>query len=146
MDSDINNSRSYATSKKNILNFIRPRSNDAFKVRHPKELIFLTRLRAGLSYLREHNFKHNFLDALNPICICGFYIETLHHFFPHRPDSLMKDKTFCLRLKGSSLIFLEKLTLACITSILLYGDSSFPANLTPTHSLHLLTTFYPQEV
>ena len=134
MGSDINNSRSYATSKKNILNFIRPRSNDAFNVRHPKELIFLTRLRAGLSYLREHNFKHNFLDALNPICI--FYIETLHHFFPHRPDSLMKDKTFCLRLKGSSLIFLEKLTLACITSILLYGDSSFPANLTPTHSLH----------
>ena len=30
-------------------------------------LQLLTRLRLGLSHLREHKFKHNFQDTLNPI-------------------------------------------------------------------------------
>ena len=38
--------------EKKILNFIRPRSNDAFNVSHQKRLIFLTRLRVGLSHLK----------------------------------------------------------------------------------------------
>ena len=85
LGSDICNSASYSTFKKKILNFIRPRSNDVFNVSHPKGLIFLTRLRVGLNHLREHMFKHSFLDTLNPICTCGFDIETLNHFFFHCP-------------------------------------------------------------
>ena len=79
------NSPSYSTFKKNILNLIRPPSNDVFNVRHPKRLILLTRLRVGLNHLREHKFKHSFLDTLNPICNCGFDIETLNQFFLHCP-------------------------------------------------------------
>ena len=36
----------------------------------------LTKLRLGLSHLRDHKFKHGFLDSLNPICTCGLDIET----------------------------------------------------------------------
>ena len=105
MDSDIRNSLSYSTFMKNILNFIRPRSNNVFNVSHPKGLIFLTRLRISLNHLIEHKFKQKFLDKLYPICVCGLDIETLITSFSTAQDSLMKDKTFCLRLKGSSLHF-----------------------------------------
>ena len=42
-------------------------------------------LMSGLSHLREHIFKHSFLDTLTPICICSLDIETLNHFFLHCP-------------------------------------------------------------
>ena len=69
LNSDIRNLPLYSIFKKKILNFIRPCSKDDFNVSHPKRRIFLTRLRLGLSHLREHNFKHSFLDTLNVICI-----------------------------------------------------------------------------
>ena len=132
LDSNIRNSPLYSTFKKKILNFIRPRSNDVFNVSHPKGLIFLTRLRVGLSHLREHKFKHSFLDTRNPICVCSLDIETLNDFFSTAQDSLMKSKTFFLRLKGSSPKILElqyySIT-SSITSILLYGNPSFSAEL-----------------
>ena len=71
--------------EKKVLNFIRTRSNDAFNVSHQKGLIFLTRLRVGLSHLKEHKFKRSFCDTLNPFCFGGFYIETLNQFFRHSP-------------------------------------------------------------
>ena len=40
-------------------------------------LNYLTRLRVGLSYLREYNFFHNFRDSLDPICNCGNAIESV---------------------------------------------------------------------
>ena len=71
--------------EKKVLNFIRTRSNDAFNVSHQKGLIFLTRLRVGLSHLKEHKFKCSFFDTLNPFCFGGFDIETLNQFFRHSP-------------------------------------------------------------
>ena len=44
-----------------------------------------SRLRVGLSHLREHKLKHSFLGTLNSICICGFDIETLNYIFFHCP-------------------------------------------------------------
>ena len=79
LDSDIGNSPSYSNFKKKIY------SNDVFNIIHPKGLIFLVRLRIGLSHLRKYKFKNIFLDTLNPICTCGFDIETLNHFFLHCP-------------------------------------------------------------
>ena len=45
----------------------------------------LTRLRLGLSYLREHKFKHSFQDTLNPFCSCGVDVKTNMHFFSLLP-------------------------------------------------------------
>ena len=50
-----------------------------------KDELFFTHLRVGLSHLRDHKFKPSFLDTLNPICTCGFDIETLNHFFLRCP-------------------------------------------------------------
>ena len=36
-----------------------------------KGVRLITRLHVGMSHLREHKFKHNFQDCLNPIWICG---------------------------------------------------------------------------
>ena len=83
LDSVIPNSPSFSIFKKDILNFIRPLSNDVFNVIHPKGIIVVTRLLVGLSNLREHKFKHSFLKTRNPICICVFDIETLNHFLLH---------------------------------------------------------------
>ena len=33
--------------------------------------------------LTEHKLEHSFLDTFNPICNCGFDIETLNRFFLH---------------------------------------------------------------
>ena len=134
----------YSTIKKKILNFVRSRSNDVFHVIHQKGLIFLTRLRLGLSQLREHKFKHTFLDTLNPICTCGFDIEILNHLFLHCPRFTNGRQNLLLKIERIIPDMSGK-TDASITSILLYGGPSFSAELKLTHSVHLLTTYYPQK-
>ena len=62
------------------------------------------------------------LYTLNPICICGFHIETLNHFFLDAQELPMKGK-FLLK---SERIILRKIDTS-ITPILLYGDRSFSA-------------------
>ena len=49
----------------------------------PIGIKLITRLRLGLSYLRDHKFRYNFLDCLNPISCCGKDIETTVHYLLH---------------------------------------------------------------
>ena len=60
---------------------------------NPHEIKLLTRLRVGLSYLREHKFRHNFQDSLDPFCNCGRHIETTIHFFLHCSNYSNQRKT-----------------------------------------------------
>ena len=98
--SDFGCFRLYLIFKKKILNFIGPRSSNAFNVSHQKELIFLTHLCVGPSHLREHKFKRRFLGTLNPICICCFDIETLNHFFLHCPRFTNERKNHMLKIES----------------------------------------------
>ena len=100
----------------------------AFNVRQPKGLIFLTRLRVGLSHLREHKFKYSFLDTLNPICTGGSDIKTLNHFFLHCPRFTNERQNLLLKIERIIPDILIKDD-TNITSILLYGDPSFSAEL-----------------
>ena len=52
-----------------------------FNCHNCKGIKYLTRLRLGLSHLREHKFKHSFQDTLNPFCSCGLEVETNMDFF-----------------------------------------------------------------
>ena len=79
LDLNIRNSESLTSFKSKVLKFIRPSENSVFLCNNPKRIQLLTRLRPGLSHLRDHKFKHNFLDTLNPICNCGDEIETSCH-------------------------------------------------------------------
>ena len=63
--------------------FIRPEANNIFNVYNAKGIKLLTRLRAGFSHLKEHKFRHNFVDTINPLCSCGNFAEPTTHFFLH---------------------------------------------------------------
>ena len=71
--------------KNNILKFIRPSPSNVFNCNNYKGIRLITWLRVGMSQLREHKFKHNFEDCLNPICSCGADIKSTSHFLLHCP-------------------------------------------------------------
>ena len=68
LDLNIHNSESLNIFKKNLLTFIRPSGSSVFNCNNLRGVKLLTRLRVGLMHLREHKFKHDFQDTLNPIC------------------------------------------------------------------------------
>ena len=74
LDNNIRNSELVSAFKKQIIKFIRPSPNSTFNVYNPHEIKLLTRLRVGLSHLREHKFRHNFQYSLDPFCNCGRHI------------------------------------------------------------------------
>ena len=85
LDPTLRNSKSFIDIKNNILKFIRPSPNTVFNCSTYKGIRLITRLPVGMSHLREHKFKHNFQDCLNPICSSGLDIESTSHFFLHCP-------------------------------------------------------------
>ena len=46
----------------------------------PVGVKLLSRLRLKFNHLNEHKFRHNFKDALGPMCDCGSEIETANVF------------------------------------------------------------------
>ena len=56
-------------------------------------LKFVTRLRLGLSHLREHKFKHSFQDSINPLCSCSLDVESTIHYFLHCPQFTIQRRT-----------------------------------------------------
>ena len=67
LDSNIWNSETLNIFKSKILKFIRATASSIFGGHNAIRVKLLTRLQLGLSQLREHKFKHNFQDALNPL-------------------------------------------------------------------------------
>ena len=59
-----------------MLKFIRPTANSIFGCHNPIGVKLLTRIRLGLSQLREHKFKRSFHDTFNPLCSCGKEVKT----------------------------------------------------------------------
>ena len=123
LDSSIRNAESLAVFKKKILSLIRPTPNSVFNCHHPEGLILLTRLRLGFSHLREHKFRHNFQDTINPICLCGQDVETTSHFLLNCPQYVTIRKTFLDKIKMISGDFIEKSD-NMLSNILLFGDAS----------------------
>ena len=120
----IRNSESYSIFKKHLLKFIRTIPNSVFGVANIYGIKLLTRLRVGLSHLREHKFRHNFQDTINPLCSCSLEIESTFHFFL-RCQNFITPRTNImneLRKLDSSILNLDEISL---TKLLLYGDSKF---------------------
>ena len=84
--------------KNKIFKFIRPSPNSTFNVHNLHGIRLLARLRVGLSHLREHKFRHNFLDSIDPFCNCGRHIETTIHFFLHCSLFLIPSWTFIIKV------------------------------------------------
>ena len=70
LDSDIKNSDSQSIFRKKLLTFIRPVGNSMYRIYDRFGVKSINRLRLGFSHLREHKFRHNFADTVNPLCSC----------------------------------------------------------------------------
>ena len=77
------NSKSSSIFKRSILQFIRPFPSSTYNCFNNNGIKRIIRLRLKLCNLRDHQFKHGFLDCLNPICICGLDIETICNYLLH---------------------------------------------------------------
>ena len=84
LNAEIRKSVSYEVFKNSLLKFIRPSPNSLFNESDNLGIKLLTRLRIGLSHLREHKFNHNFQHTINP----------LHRFFykNHQAQNCQKIK------------------------------------------------------
>ena len=126
---NIRNSSSFNIFRKSILKFIRPSANSHFNCHNPKGIKLITRLRIGLSYLREHKSKHSFQDSLDPFCSCGLDIESTAHFLLHCPMYITGRHTLMSTIKNIDNNLLH-LCEPVLIRTLLFGSNSFDTNAT----------------
>ena len=124
-DWKIKNSESIVTFKKRILSFIRPSANSTFNCHNPRGIKLLSRLRLGLSHLREHKFKHSFQDSLNPFCSCGKgEVEISSHYLLHCCN-YSEERLALLNTLRNINMFILQVSDSKFTSVLFFGDNSF---------------------
>ena len=119
----IRNSETFSVFKESTLEFIRSSSNCIFNCHSPEGIKLITRLRLGLSRLREFKFPHNFQNTLNPICSCGDDIETTIHDLLHCPNYLDERRTLLDNLQSIGENIHDKSDFQ-ISELLLFGVSS----------------------
>ena len=98
--------------------------SNVFNCDNHKGIRLITRLRVGMCHLREHKFKHNFQDCLNPICGCGLDIESSSHFFLHCPTFNDEQYTLLSTLNKIDSKLLQ-LTNSSLSQILLHSNTLF---------------------
>ena len=125
---EIKNSESVHIFKKKIKKCVSIDKCSIFNIHDPKGIKLLTRLRVGLSHLREHKFRHNFQNTLNPLCSCNLEPETTSHYLLRCPfynnlrkSLLDKISTFAGQITN--------LTEDSLVRLLLYGNINLPCNL-----------------
>ena len=127
LNHNIRNSSSLSIFRTSILKFIRPSANSLFNCHNPKGIKFITRLRLGLSHLREHKFKHSFQDSLNPICSCGLDIESTAHFLLHCLTYIIERRTLLNTLVNIDNNLVD-LCEPVLIKTLLFGSNSFDSD------------------
>ncbi len=121
---ELRNSASISIFKASLLKFYRPKPAPIFNVLDPGGLKLLSRLRVGLSHLRDHKFRHNFFDTINPLCSCNIESETTSHYLLH--CSFYVDIRKTLLDKIIDLIGpIANLSDVNLVKLLLYGDLSY---------------------
>ena len=133
LDLHLRKSENLSIFKSNILKFIRPSPNSVYNCHNPRGICLITRLRLGLSHLREHKFKHGFQDTLNPLCSCGNDVESAEHFLLHCPQFVNERRTLLSTLGNFNCSLLEN-TSKVLTQILLFGNTS----LSPSDNFKVL--------
>ena len=99
LDYDIKNIDSHAIFHKKFLTFIRPLENDTYWIYDPLGVRLLNRLCLGFSYLREHNFSHNFTDTLNLLCLYCLETEDTEHKILKFPDTFFHVRKHMFKTK-----------------------------------------------
>ena len=124
LDWEIKNSESIVAFKKIIISFIRPSAISTFNCHIPRGIKLLSRLRLGLSHLKEHSFQ----DSLNLFCSCGKgEIETSSHYLLHCSNYSEERLALLNTIRNIDMSILQ-LSDSKFTSVLLFGDTSFDNN------------------
>ena len=103
-----------------------PSSNLFFHCHNPIKIQYITRIRLGLSHLREHKSTHSFQDTLNLICNCGNDVESAINFFLHCPLYSNERPTLLNSLVNIDHMLLDNTDFS-LTQILLFGNTTFNA-------------------
>ena len=103
---------------------MRPTPNRTFNCHNPIEIKLITKLRLGLSHLKDHKFKHNFLGCLNSIYCCGKDIEATVHHLLYCPNFSEERSIFFNNIKNIDENVLSGSD-SRISKTLLFGISSF---------------------
>ena len=80
LNSFIRNSETFMLFKNRLLEFVRLEAISIFNIHNPMGIKYFTRLRLYFSHLKEHKFKGNFQDSVDPLGSCGIEIESMKHF------------------------------------------------------------------
>ena len=110
--------------KKELLSYIRPENNPIYRIHDPNGLKLLTRLRLGLSHLREHKYKHNFMDTNIPFCVCGLLEEETTEHFLLRCTLSFNERRILLDKVKKNFPSLSNLAKTQVVSTLLYGNEN----------------------
>ena len=110
--------------RKKLLAFIRPLGNDTYRTYDPLGIRLLSRLRLDSSYLRKHKFRHNFADALNPLCSCSLETEDKEHYFLCCQNN-QSFRTTLLNDLNNINTAIASLNSNDLLRVILYGDESF---------------------
>ena len=124
LDSDIRNIDSHAILRKKLLTFIRPLEKDTYGIYDPLGVKLLNTLRLGFCHLREHEFRHNFVDTLNPLSSCSLKTEDKEHYFLRCQNNLSLLTTLMNDLKNIN-TEVPSLNPNDLLRVILYGDKSF---------------------
>ena len=109
------------------IEFVIPKQNSTFKLHNHLEIKLLTRLRVGLSHLKEHKFNCNFKYSIDNLCSCGNSIKSITHFFLHCTNYTFQRQTVLNKRFIDSNILANSKTSAFKT--LLFGKSDFRDSL-----------------
>ena len=100
---------------------MQPSQNSGYNCHNPNGIKLLTRLRVGLSHLREHNLKRTFQDTLNRTTNYGKDTETSSHYLLHCADNL-RERTILLNTVSCIVPDISDLNNPQLSEILLYGN------------------------
>ena len=122
LDPHLRKSDDFSVFKSNILRFIRPTPNSVYICHKPRGVCLITRLKLGLSHLREQKFKHGFLDTLNPLCSCGNDVESTEYFLLHCSQFVNERRTLLSTFGNFNYSSLGN-TSNVLTQTLLFGNT-----------------------
>ena len=130
LDINLRNAKSFLIFRNSLLKIGRPIQNPIYSIHDPMGIKYLTRLRLGLSHLKDHKFKHNFQDCLNPLCPCSLEVESTIHYFLRCHYYNDIHKTLLDTVKKITNISVSNLRDEYLVNLLLYGNpsSSFQKN------------------
>ena len=106
-------------------------------IHDPADVKLLSRLWLKFRHLNDQKFRHNFKDALNPMCDCGSEIETDHFFLrcPFFAMNRQKHLNDLLKIDPS----LRNLKDELLLDIILYGFDKYKDTVNKEILLHTIS-------